>query len=139
MRKQIPEWLERLGSYYVLGAPLKRWPAILLALVFIGGLIVLNVADNSSPTTSKAFAAEVIGLWTSDSGIKSGTVRTDYLVRLKQDDEESVCAVSPVMIQQWHQLEIGRTYEFSVTLAGRHCFIQQATAINSFDPPGEEN
>ncbi len=58
---------------------------------------------------------------------KGGTV---HYVQFKQDNKDLICIVSPGL-RLWHQLEIGKSYEVSISHSRNKCFIYTATEVDT--------
>ena len=127
-------WLTKLISYRILSIPLGNWLLILFILLLpILSFVLIKRA--STVISNETFAAEVDERW-SRLYVSQHDAYTVYFVRLRRDEEEEViCRVSPILIHLWHSLEAGRKYEFSAnhTLNGR-CHIYEAVEINE---PGD--
>jgi hypothetical protein len=59
-----------------------------------------------------------------------------YRVRLKQNDKEFTCSLYEGQIRLWYQLEIGKSYEFTVTQTSRYCYVNNVTRIDEPHPFG---
>lgn len=130
-KKQQPNQsrLKRLDSYRVFSVPVGSWLIIgILSALLAGGYYFFVLREYNAPT-SKTFVAEVSSVWSQLYGSEAGG-RMIYWVDLKLDDNEMNCRVAPIQVQLWHGLEIGRKYEFEVTLSQSRCFINGVTQID---------
>ena len=128
--KQFPasSWLKRLGKYRIFSIPVESWLIIGALIAFLTGVYYLFYFREYGNPISETFVAEVSDVWTqayeSDTG--GGII---YRVDLKRDDKELKCRVPHIAIQLWRSLEIGKEYEFEVSLTKSKCFIKSATEI----------
>ncbi|MEJ2556963.1 MAG: hypothetical protein P8186_12180 [Anaerolineae bacterium] len=134
-RKQITKWLGRIGFYRVFGISVWGWLVILLMLAGIGGSVFLTIRESSNLSESETFVAEVRDIWIEEYQNESGGYRI-HRIRLKQDEDEFACRVSPVAVQLWYQLEIGKSYEFSAARTRSQCYIYKATEIDKLQSFG---
>lgn len=135
VRKQINDWLERIGAYRVLGIAVWRWLVILSFLSCIGGYAFLMIRESRNPPTSETFVAEASGMWVEEYQSESGGY-TVHRIRIRQDDEDFVCSVPSEIVQLWYRLETGKSYEFSITRQRGHCYVQEATEIDELQSLG---
>ena len=122
-------WLKRLGSYRVFRIPVGSWFVIgVLSALLAGGYYLFIFREYNAPT-SQTFVAEVDNVWIQSYENETGG-GIIYRVRLIRDDKELRCRVSPIQVQLWYGLEMGKKYEFEVTLTQSRCFINEATEID---------
>lgn len=134
-RKQITKWLDRIGSSRVFGIPVWGWLVIFFILAGIGGSVFLTIRESGNLSEPETFVAEVRDIWIEEYQGESGGYRVRR-IRLKQDDKEFACHVSPVAVQLWYQLEIGKSYEFSATRTRSQCYVYKATEIDELQSFG---
>ena len=112
------------------------WLLILAFLLGLPGLVFLQVNHMSSePVTSETFVAKVSDMQVEDHSVYP-KVALVYRIRLKQNDKEFSCTMGPAAIQMWYQLEIGKSYEFTITQNPNICYVNTVTIIDEPHPFG---
>lgn len=129
-KKQLPasSWLKRLGKYRIFSIPVESWLIIGVLIAFLAGFYYFFIFPEYGASTSKTFVAEVSNVWTQSYESDTGGVII-YRVDLKRDDKELRCRVPLIVIQLWHRLEIGKEYEFEVSLTKSRCYIKTVAEI----------
>src|SRR5688572_14851050 len=93
-------WLTKVISYRILSIPLGNWLLILLILLLTLGLSFVLVKRASTVISNETFAAKVDERW-SKLYVSEHDAYTLYFVRLRRDEEEVICRVSPILIHLW--------------------------------------
>ncbi|MFN8456694.1 MAG: hypothetical protein U0401_18835 [Anaerolineae bacterium] len=123
--------IDRTLSYPVLKVQVGAWLLIFLLFGCFFGLFTLRIFEFGSATTEE-FVAEISDKWVEQIESKMGGYQI-YQIRLKREDGEFNCSVSPIMMKLWGQLEVGKSYNFSVRQTGRQCFISDASPVGITD------
>jgi hypothetical protein len=123
-KRSEESWFGKVGSYPILGVPVKIWLGILLSLAFIGVFVFLEDRQRQEPSVSETVIAEISNLFVwrdEESGVES------HSLTFKRDGKEFRCRVaSPFLLQRWHQLKIGQRYELVMVRRGNRCYIDSA-------------
>ncbi len=104
-----------------------------LFVVLAPTLLIINKFDE--PTTSETLVANVSDMQIEDHS-RGKKVELAYRVRLKQNDKEFFCTMGPAALQVWYQLEIGKSYEFTITHNSNICYVNKVTIIDEPHPFG---
>lgn len=131
-------WLIRAGSYRILGMPVGNWLVLFVVLAVLSFVlyavarreVLAGREGRRPPSGSETIVAQVSDLWVWRYEDES-RLEEIYRITLKQDDKEFACDVAwPPMIRQWHQLEIGKRYEFGLVRSGNRCYVDSAVKID---------
>ena len=116
-------------SYRVLGVTLENWLIWFMVLVLFGFFVLVYYAifyEYGSPPESEKMVAQVEQMWT-DGPNRQG--RLFYYLQLKQDEEEETCSVPPELNRLFLGLELGKTYEFSISRSRTRCSVYGAVEV----------
>ena len=102
---------------------------LMLILLSVGLPIYLVEQENRNPVESRLIVAEVEKVWeeTYDSETGGRIIRR---FQLKQETDRLTCRISPFKPQLLTQLQVGHTYELSITQSAIRCHIQEAVEID---------
>ena len=135
-QRRQQKWYDRFFAYRILGIPIGSWLVILILIGFMAGVFyIFIIRESDRPPTSETFVAEVSDK-DSELYANEGGSYTILRVRLRRDDEEFTCRVSPVLIRLFYRLEIGKSYEFLVNRTRTRCYIYEAIEIDETQPFG---
>jgi hypothetical protein len=131
MKKTAPKsWIERIFSFRILSIPAGTWLLMLGILSFIVGINYLIFRESENPATVEIFIAEVSEKWYVQHDSETGGSRV-YRAKLKRDEDEFTCNVSPFYKNVWYKLEQGKKYEFEVARSRSNCYINKASEIET--------
>lgn len=123
-RKKVKSWLEKILSYRILHIPFGTWLLMLFLFSCFVGYILLVMREYQAPSI-ETFEAKVSKKWIAQYNDKTGGYRV-YYVRLKHDEDEITCKVSPLFKDVWNKLEQERSYEFEISRSRTRCYINKA-------------
>jgi hypothetical protein len=131
-------WAKKIANLRILRVALWTWLSTFVTILVVFGPIVLIIYKSSGPATSETFVAKVNDMQVEDYTSARGGSHTVYRIWLKQNDKEFPCMMGPVMVRLWDQLEIGKSYEFTITQNPSVCYVNTVTTIDEPHPFGIE-
>ncbi len=128
--------VKKVANYHIARIAVWAWLLILTFLLGVPSLRLLQLNYMASePVTSDTLVAKVSDMQIEDHSTGQEVILV-YRVRLKQNDKEIICSLYEDQIRLWYQLEIGKSYEFTVTQTPRHCYVNNVTKIDEPHPFG---
>ncbi len=114
-------WFQQILSYQVYQISIQGWLGLILLCLFVAGVIYLFFNRYAAPTME----TKIVEVTHRSSRMVTVGERAHmvYRVEFKEDETISGCRMSPVYVKLWHQLEIGKRYEFDINVARDRCFI----------------
>ncbi len=129
-------WINEIANYRILRIAVWAWLLILTLILGLPGLMYFQVSHMlSEPVISETFIAKVSDMQVEDHSVYP-KVSLVYRIRLKQNDKEFPCIMGPAAVQMWYRLEIGKSYEFTVTQNPSTCYVNKVTTIDEPHPFG---